>query len=83
MIEDMSDREKELLQWNMFLVDVINRYSIFFGLINRDCNWLDDIWKKDDIKSKQDDLINFLRIDYGLEINASTNIEEILGNEKD
>ncbi len=76
-----TEREEELLKWIVYLIDVINRYSVFFGLINRDVQWLDGIWEKDDIKGKQNELIEFLRKDYNLSLVKTTNREYL--DEKD
>jgi hypothetical protein len=66
----------------VFLIDLVNRYSVFFGLINRDIAWLDNMWEKDEIKSKQDELLDFLRDTYGMSFTKTTNVEVLKDNEK-
>lgn len=81
-MKKITEREKELIEWIKFLVDVVNRYSIFFGLINRDVKWLNGIWSNDDIKSKQDELINVLREKYNVPFEVTTNVEVLLNDKE-
>jgi len=76
----LSEREEILLKWIVTLIDVINRYSVFFGLINRDVQWLDKMWEDDDIKGKQDELIDLLQKEYGVSLVKITN-KEVLSEE--
>lgn len=73
-----TEREQELLGCILFLIDIVNRYSVFFGLINRDVVWLDKIWEKDNIKVKQDELLETLKKEYGVILEATTNVD-VLG----
>jgi len=77
MKEELTDRERELLKWISFLIDMINRYSVFFGLINRDVDWLNGIWEKDNLKGKQDELIDYLKDEYDISLIKLTNKEYI------
>jgi len=81
MNKELTDRERELLKWIIFLIDMINRYSIFFGLINRDVDWLNGIWEKDNLKGKQDELIDYLKDEYDINLIKLTNKEYL--DEKD
>lgn len=76
---NLSFREQELLDWVLFLLDLLNRYSVFFGLINRDVAWLNQIWEQDDIKSRQDKMVDFLQKEYDLPLNKVTNREVLEG----
>jgi hypothetical protein len=78
----MTERESVLLDWIVYLIDLVNRYSVFFGLINRDVAWLDNMWEKDEIKSKQDELLDFLQDTYGMSFTKTTNVEVLKDNEK-
>ena len=75
MSKELTEREKVLLGWVVFLVDVVNRYSVFFGLINRDVKWLDGIWENDDIKGKQDELVEFLANEFDMSLTKTTTRE--------
>jgi|32_taG_2_1085360.scaffolds.fasta_scaffold80856_3 hypothetical protein len=76
-----TERETELLTWIMFLFDVLNRYSVFFGLISRDVKWIEDMWEDENIKGKQDELVEILQEKYGLSMRVMSNVEAIEGNE--
>ena len=78
MNKELTEREEELIKWLMFLIDIVNRYSIFFGLINRDVKWLDKIWTDDNIKSKQDELLDVLKEKYDMPLEVMTNVEALL-----
>lgn len=78
MSKELTEREKELIKWIMFLIDVVNRYSIFFGLITRDVKWLNGIWGRDDIKNKQNELVDILRETYDVSFEVTTNVEVLL-----
>ena len=73
-----TEREEELIKWILFLIDIVNRYSIFFGLINRDVKWLNGIWAEDNIKGKQDELLDVLRDEYDMQFESKTNVEVLL-----
>ena len=74
-----TERETELLTWIMFLFDVLNRYSVFFGLISRDVKWIEDMWEDENIKGKQDELVEILQEKYGLSMRVMSNVEAIEG----
>jgi len=74
-----TERETELLTWIMFLFDVLNRYSVFFGLISRDVKWIEDMWEDENIKGKQDELVEILQEKYGLSMRVISNVEAIEG----
>ena len=74
----LTEREEELIKWILILIDVANRYSIFFGLIKRDTKWLEGIWSDDDIKNKQDELLDVLRDKYDVPLKVTTNVKALL-----
>lgn len=76
-----TERETELLTWIMFLFDVLNRYSVFFGLIQRNVMWVEDMWEDDSIKKRQDELVKILKEKYDVPMRVMSNVDVIKGNE--
>lgn len=74
MSKESTEREKELIRYIIFLLDLMNRYAVFLALIQRDINWLEDIWADDDIKNKQKEMVETLQEKYNLPLNLETNV---------
>jgi hypothetical protein len=76
-MNELTDREKELLKWINFLLHVVNRYSIFLALINRDVDWLGEAMDKMGLKSKQEEMVEVLIEKYDMPITLTTNVKTL------
>lgn len=85
----LTEREKELIKWITFLLDVTNKYALFVALIRRDFTWLDNAWASFGITKEQEKMVEALTTKFGLDLNLKTNVdglkkmEEIQRNVKD
>lgn len=74
---ELTEREVKLLNFIGLLIDITNRYSIFYALISRDCNWVDSVWEKDKVREHQNEMIKYLTDEFG-EILSVKSGKEIL-----
>lgn len=67
-MNEPTEREKKLLGYILFLINIINHFEIFYANLNKSAVWLDDKFMQMDMRKNQDELLDYLKEEFELSL---------------
>jgi hypothetical protein len=67
-MEDVSDREKKLVNYVVFLIQILNGYTMLVAALYKNLNWLEKNFVDIEMNKTESEMIEYLNTEYNAQL---------------
>ena len=80
--EDITEREQKLINHILFLISILNIYTVTIAYFYQSAGWLEGMLEKQNTKETQEEIVRYLEDEFGIKLETMTD-REVIKNKAD